>query len=83
MAQGRGESSGWHQVLGGIRSGLHACGSRVCYSVGVGGGEDRGQRGGCACFCRRDERLEEEEEEGEGYRREGRTLHATPGSRQL
>ena len=29
----------------------------------------------------RDERLEEEEEEGEGYRREGPTLHAAPGGR--
>ena len=31
----------------------------------------------------RDERLEEEEEEGEGYQREGHTLHAVLGIRQL
>ena len=41
------------RVVGSIGSGLHACGGPVRYSVGVGGGEDRGQRGGCTCFCRR------------------------------
>ena len=65
------------RALGGIGSGLHACGGRVWYSVGVGGGEDRGQRTEgriCLLLQERDERLEEEEEEGEGYGREGHTL---------
>ena len=41
------------RVLGGVRSGLHTCGGRVRYSIGLGGGEGRGQRGGYACFCKR------------------------------
>ena len=81
-----GDGMAEERVLGGVGSGLHTCNGRVQYSIGLGGGEGRGQRAEgriCLLLQERDERLEEEEEEGEGYGREGRTLHTAPGSRQL
>ena len=41
------------RVLDGVGSSLHTCGGQVWYSIGLGGGEGRGQRGGYACFCKR------------------------------
>ena len=78
MACGGGEGSGRHRVW-------LAClqWSSVVFRRSQWG---RGQRieGRMHLLLQdRDERLEEEEEEGEGYGREGRILHAAPGSRQL
>ena len=48
-----GDGMAEERVLGSVGSSLHTCGGRVRYSIGPGGGEGRGQRGGYACFCKR------------------------------
>ena len=37
-----GDGVAEERVLGGVGSGLHTCGGRVRYSIGLGGGKGRG-----------------------------------------